>query len=142
MLRQFTVDHKVSRWITFEQAGVPSATHTERTMPCRCPCRQRMAEQQRVVFVQRRWLDISRQLRIRWRDNCSNPSIVVVIHSSFLIFETLGDGSLRRVDSTTTSQDARERVETFARFWPSIYIICNEITGEQLFIDATGEMKN
>jgi len=64
------------------------------------------------------------------------------MQSSLLIFRTLGDGSLYRVDSATTPQDAREHVEAFARFWPSIYIICDEITGEQLFIDATGEMKN
>jgi len=54
------------------------------------------------------------------------------MQSSFLIFKTLGDGTLYRVDSATTPQDAK-RVEAFARFWPSIYIICNEITGEQMF---------
>jgi len=64
------------------------------------------------------------------------------MQSSFLIFKTLGDGSLSRVDSATTPHDAGERVEAFARFWPSIHIICNELTGEQLFVDATGEMKN
>jgi hypothetical protein len=67
---------------------------------------------------------------------------VVVRQWSFLIFKTLGDGSLYTVDSATTPQDARKRVEAFARFWPSIYIIRNEITGGQLFIDATREMKN
>jgi len=35
---------------------------------------------------------------------------------SFLIFKTLGDGSLYRIDSATTPQDARECVEAFAQF--------------------------
>jgi hypothetical protein len=52
------------------------------------------------------------------------------MQSSFLILKTLEDGSLYRADSATTPQDARERVEALAGFWPSIYIICNEITGK------------
>ena len=156
MLRQSAVGCKVSRWITFEQAGHPSATHTERTMPCRCPGRlQRMAEQQPLVFVQRGFLKrptSSPRLPTEHKqaDHCGfhgpiiapTPSIVVVMQSSFRIFKTLGAGSLYTVDSGTTPQDARQRVEALARFWPSIYIICNGITGEELFIDTTGETKN
>ena len=108
-------------------------------MSCRCPCNGWRNNSSCSLCSAD---DISTQLRIRRRDNCSNPTIVIVMQSSFLIFKTLGDGSLYRVDSATTPQGAGERVEALARFWPSIYIICNEITGQQLFIDATGEMKN